>query len=295
MSGRRNLMIANSRARYAPTDTVFDVTASEEHISHSIFVTGSTVIDWGDGETTETNSAYNAATNASTHYTHTYASPGVYTVRISGTYYRFRHGESGGVHIVSRIRQIGNNLYDAENIFGRCAFLTQIDNGCKFSNVTTGSIKNGFAYSGNNVEYPDGFVSSSNLTNFNNFNYGGKVRSFWDTLPDGVTDMTNFLGYSQLKNLNPNFRIPASCVGLGGAFDWLGALTFDISNMFPEEWRFSAKTISIGGMFRNAGSITGTAPADLLWASGNTFSATTHCFFGCTQLTNYADIPADWK
>ena len=292
---RRNLMIAKAGARYAPTDTVFDVTASDEHISHSIFVTGSTVIDWGDGETTETNSAYNAAINDSTHYTHTYASPGVYTVRISGTYYNFRHGESGGVHIVSRIRQIGNNLYNAENIFSRCSFLTQIDNGCKFSNVTTGSIRQGFFYSGNNVEYPDGFVSSSNLTNFHNFSFGGSVLSFWDTLPDGATDIVNLLAYSPLHNLNPNFRIPASCTVLNNVFDRCSNLAFDISNIFPDEWRTEQKTINIGKAFYMCSKLTGTAPADLLWASGNTFIATEHCFFGVTQLTNYADIPADWK
>ena len=114
-------------------------------------------------------------------------------------------------------------------------------------------------------------------------------------LPNTAVNLTNFMGYTKLRQLPENFKIPAGTTNLDGAFDWLAAFfSYDISNMFPEEWATSSKTISVKGMFRNGVKIYGTAPANLLWLSGNTFSSTTNCFQGCTQLTNYNDIPASW-
>lgn len=70
------------------------------------------------------------------------------------------------------------------------------------------------------------------------------------------------------------------------------ALNGDISHIFDNG--FDGTNINLSYMFNGCVLITGTVPADKLWASGKTFTSTA-CFKGCTKLSNYSEIPAGWK
>ena len=47
-------------------------------------------------------------------------------------------------------------------------------------------------------------------------------------------------------------------------------------------------------MFYHCYNTIGVAPADKLWNSNKTFNPS-GCFYNCTKLTNYNEIPNTWK
>ena len=74
-------------------------------------------------------------------------------------------------------------------------------------------------------------------------------------------------------------------------------LSSDISYIWPDEFEYTG-TIDLqfmfGAVLASHIPVTGTVPADKLWNSGKTFNSL-FCFAACTSLTNYDEIPADWK
>ena len=76
-------------------------------------------IDWGDGDSDEI-TAYNDAA-----VTHTYSTPGTYTIRISGTINGFRFGNSGDRTLLTEIKQWGSLLLgNTGGYFHGCINLT---------------------------------------------------------------------------------------------------------------------------------------------------------------------------
>ena len=293
-------MIANAASRYKPTDTVFDVTTDADHLTHGMFVCGTTVIDWGDGTKSTTNSVATAPLYSATAVSHTYSAPGTYTVIVSGTGYRISHSNNsyfpeGATRRLTRIRQIGNNLYAINAMFQSCP-ITTIDEGCTFGSVTSTSADSCF-YSAGSFDLPESFAFPSNTTSMSTCFYSCSIRSADHLhIPSSVTNLENFFGFAgNLVSLSADFKIPSGCTNVKNLFNFATHLKHDISNMFPEEWATGTRNINIQSMFnRTDAKLTGTAPANLLWESSNNFTYNTSTFAGCTQLTNYSDIPSSW-
>ena len=297
MSSFRRMMMANLRP-YHPNETVFDVTATADTPTHNMFLMGTTTVDWGDGSRSTTNSAPNAAQNADALLQHTYANPGTYTVRIKGHNYRLAHsnGQGGlnpGTRIVTRIRQLGNVLYSASDMWARCEQLAAIDEGVTLQTITTNKMNGMFTYTGAGAyTIPASFKIPDGVKDLTNTFYNMGLINVPFLIPETVTSMYStfsFCGY--IQSIPTDFKFPAGVTSLRNVFNFCGSLSSDISNIFPSEWENGGFTCDLSGAFNNCRNITGTVPAWLFDGRNNfTFNADT--FKGCTKLTNYNEIPA---
>ena len=103
-----------------------------------------------------------------------------------------------------------------------------------------------------------------------------------------------FSGCSSLTAIPSSLTIPNSVTDCSGMFSNSSNLISDISNIWPSTWNYTGR-INISQMFYGCSKVVGTVPADKLWNSGKTFDNSIGCFYGCTSLTNYDEIPAGWK
>lgn len=102
-----------------------------------------------------------------------------------------------------------------------------------------------------------------------------------------------FYDCSSLTAIPSTLTIPDSVTNCSGMFSNSSRLTSDISNIWPSAWNYTGR-INISQMFYGCSKIVGTVPADKLWNSGKTFTSN-GCFYNCTSLTNYNEIPDNWK
>ena len=138
---------------------------------------------------------------------------------------------------------------------------------------------------------PDSVANCSRM-----FNGCSNLTTIPETLiiPNSVTDCSYmFSGCRSLTTIPETLIIPNSVTNCSYMFYSCRSLTSDISNIWPSTWNYTG-TINISYMFNSCPKIVGTIPADKLWNSGKTFNSR-GCFTGCTSLTNYDEIPAEWK
>jgi hypothetical protein len=271
------MMMANAKP-YAPDETVYDVDMSfESTLTYKVWITspyGDTVIDWGDGTTTID------PKNGTAHsVSHQYATIGVYTVRIHSAdrqkAYSIAHDNESTALCVTRVRQLGDNIHKAVEMFSRCRNLAKVDSGVKVRKLVDKRCSAIFSQCGNNTA---GLYVNDDFT-----------------VSDDVRDCYGIFFYAKVLNLPKAFRVPSACTSIRSFAHTATSMTGDITNIFPEAWASKTATINIGYAFANCRKLTGTAPAHLLWNAPNiTWSDTTDCFAGCTGLTNYNEIPASW-
>ena len=102
-----------------------------------------------------------------------------------------------------------------------------------------------------------------------------------------------FVSCFNLTVIPETFTLGNSVTNCSQMFKDCSSLTSDISNIWPSTWNYDG-TIDLNAMFADCSKIVGTVPADKLWNSGKRFSSSS-CFTNCTSLTNYDEIPAEWK
>ena len=225
------------------------------------------VVDFGDG-TKQTYTGNNTGNNSSRQVTHNYSESNTYTVQIIGNHSHFRAPET-----IIEIIQLSNSVTDCSDMFNYCTSLTEIPSTLIIPNSVTKCSKM--------------FLTCTSLTT---------IPSTF-TIPNSVTDCSDMFGQCiGLTTIPSTFTIPNSVTDCSYMFGECINLKSDISNIWPSTWN-STGTINLSNMFYECRKVTGTVPADKLWNSGKTFSpvCTYCCFFNCTSLTNYAEIPDDWK
>ena len=102
-----------------------------------------------------------------------------------------------------------------------------------------------------------------------------------------------FYNCSSLTAIPSTLTIPNGVPNCAFMFQDCTSLTSDISNIWPSSWNYTG-AIHLTYMFYNCVKVVGTIPADKLWNSGKTFNSS-RCFYNCTSLTNYNEIPDTWK
>jgi hypothetical protein len=295
------MMMANAGRKYAPGETVFDVTATADSPTHNMFLMGTTTVDWGDGSRSTTNSAPNAAQNANALLQHTYANPGTYTVRVKGSNYRLAHSNGQGSldpgpRIVTRIRQLGNVLYSASGMWNWCKRLAAIDEGVALQTITNNNMESMFTYTGDAGAYtlPASFKIPDGVTSLSHSFYNMGIVSVPFLIPEIVTNMHNTFSYdSHLQSLPEDFKFPSGVTMLRTVFRLCASLSVDISNIFPSEWENGGFTCDLSGAFQGCQNITGTVPM-WLFDGRNNFTFDANTFANCKKLTNYNEIPASW-
>ena len=289
MSVFRSLMMANQG--YPADATVIDVELTDTALEFAPGLGGNASVYWGDGEKTQNVSALGTVNKLS----HIYASPGIYTVviRSDGGNYWLRANSPR----VIRVRQIGTAAAQYA-MFENCTGIKQFDPGVtligtavqafSFLSITTiTELNEDFAVRPNNA-----------LTSFN---YYGALSKVPDSVAAVMADTTSLYrafrkrpGVTGLLSAPADMHVSENCTELALVFCEQNNLVFDITNFFPEAWANGGYTVNVMQMFDGCKRITGTAPAHLLWESGNTWTNTTNAFRNCTGLSNYNEIPASW-
>ena len=164
---------------------------------------------------------------------------------------------------------IGNSVTDCSQMFSNCSSLTAI---------------------------PSTFTIPASVTDCSQMFYGcSRLTAIPSTftIPASVTNCSRmFQSCSKLTTIPETLTIPNSVTDCSYMFQSCSSLMSDISNIWPDEWL--KNDINVRSMFDGCSKATGTVPADKLWNSGKTFDSSS-CFANCTSLTNYDEIPAEWK
>ncbi|MBO5141478.1 MAG: hypothetical protein J6C46_00485 [Clostridia bacterium] len=114
------------------------------------------------------------------------------------------------------------------------------------------------------------------------------------TLVDGDLSYM-FYKDTYLTSLPQDFKLPYA-ISYISCFEGCTNLSADITNIWPDTIKTTSSDY-FNLMFYRCSKITGAAPADKLWNNSNLSQPSygIGTFDGCTSLTNYNDIPENWK
>ena len=232
-------------------------------------------VDWGDG-------------SELTHHTgttvllHTYSSVGTHDVRMTGTVPGFRKPDSTFLSSLRKVKSWGrlDGLTYMVSSFSGCTGLTEIasDTDGAFEKVT--DFSSCFRSCSGLTSIPVGlFDNCLNVTNFSYcFGYCFSLTSIPEGLFDNSMKVTNF----------------SDC------FHYCSSLTSIPDSLFAN----CPNVTNFNFCFSSSSNLSGTTPKDSdggeLWEragkAGYPSSVYgTDCFNRCTGLSNYAEIPNDWK
>ena len=266
------------------------------------------VVDFGDG-------TIQNFSGTDENITHNYSSEAEYIITITGNHSTFQ-APSETIKAI----QLSNTITNCGQMFYGCSSLTTISETFTIPNSVTMCWRMFYGCSSlttipstltipNSVidcssmffdtrltEIPSTFTIPNSVTYCSSmFRDCSSLTEIPSTLTIGnsVINCTGmFYGCSSLTTIPSTFTIPNSVTDCSYMFYRCSSLISDISNILSDE--FTATSIKLNYMFYRCSKITGTAPADKLWNSNKTFESV-KCFYNCTSLTNYDEIPATWK
>lgn len=233
------------------------------------------LIDFGDGQTKKYSSSPSMTQDQIV--SHTYDISGEYIIQIIGdcTYFQAPRETIEAIHCSNTITSchtMFSNYYLDEN---------------KSTNISI--VRSTF-------KIPFGVTSCANMF------MGSLIKTIENgfTIPNSVTDCS-WMFYDAPRStsnirlyLPKSFKMPSDLQNASSMFASARfALDTDISNIWPDSWNYTG-TINLSSMFASCKNLRGVVPADKLWNSGKTFNSS-GCFYGCTSLDNYDEIPAGWK
>jgi len=268
----------------APEWLEFEVTTTAPNQTYSWQIAAGTGISattqWGDG-TTQTHTAAGI-------FTKTYASAGVYTVRIQASW-----ATSGTFNLrpnADRTRL--TRLLSPIPGFAGLTNLLNFLNGCT---GLTGSIPTDFLrYVVNVTNFSALFSGCTGLT--------GSIPTDFLRYVVNATNLSNFLsGCSGLTGSTPAdfLRYVVNATNLSSLLQNCTRLQLTPDILGPDPNRFLDRSVSFSNAFRSVGTFSGTpqgtAPEIWLYNFGVGIPTTSNAFFGnSSSLSNWAQIPAAW-
>ena len=191
--------------------------------------------------------------------------------------------------------RIPDSVTDCSGMFDECSSLTAIPETLIIPNSVT-NCSSMFADCEKITEIPSTLTIPNSVTNCSLMFYECSnltTISEGFTIPNSVTDCSQMFSYcSSLTTIPSTLTIPDSVTECSSMFSRCPSLISDISNIWPSTWNSTG--INMTAMFSYSSKIVGTVPADKLWNSGKRFISS-GCFFSCTLLYNYDEIPSEWK
>ncbi len=226
-------------------------------------------IDWGNGDKEDL-----AKKTSFTNISKTYPA-GTYTVKITGAIEDIQAGmDTNSKNAVVALEQFNLNSY--------------------IGNRATSSTL-GVFYGCKNMVLMPGVVLGKNIKSLNSTFRDCSSLTTAPTIPDGVTGLNST--FRDCSSLTTAPTIPDGVTDLNGTFYGCTGLV-NIDGIWPANG-FTASIINIAYMFYRstvvAGKPAGTIPADKLWERTDITWISAQAFRNCTSLSNYDDIPANWK
>jgi hypothetical protein len=111
-------------------------------------------------------------------------------------------------------------------------------------------------------------------------------------IPENVESMNYALGADNLEYAPASLRLPDRCTDFENAFVNARKLRADITNWF-DNFTTGGKVMSYA--FYGGSELIGTPNSNKLWDSGWSWNGTSSCFSNCSKLSNFNDIPSNWK
>ena len=315
-------IIACSSAKLKPTinnkenmsSWQIEIPSDNYQYSFNVNLTDTCQIDWGDGtiEYLDKDSINNAGSA-----THTY-NAGTYIIRLE-QYHDILNFSAGTYDSIIRMLYMSENIITYENMFFGCTNLIEIADTCIIQSARLVEDEYGaHIYNINFICMFDGCTSLraiyGNYTiSFNcsqNYSYQqgnyNTVRIFCNCTSLEIIQPTLDFSYcthihdvfnncSQLHTLSLN-TLHDCLIDASHMFYECHNLSLDISTLFSSNGignhsLANYSPIHIEGMFQNCYYIYGDAPAYILWESGKDNIESFNMFKGCTNLSNYSDIP----
>jgi hypothetical protein len=264
------------------------------------FVSPSTLhVEWGD---VTTNDFTSSITN-----THSYAAAGVYTIKMSGhvhaiDFYQYPGlgtpllitaiktpiwGINGMTTAVEMFKGCHNLTYFPANLFDYCPDITSFyDTFLECINVTSYSTHL-FGHQANITSFYAVFDQNEKLTNIESTVFSGRTNvtvASWafakcydlKSIPSGLYD-------SFTKNTS---------------FEYVHYRNYDVTNLPPMLFNTCTNVTTYAYGFYQCTNLLGHTPTNAaglkLWELTPEPTGTS-CFYQCTNLSDYGDIPADWK
>lgn len=204
--------------------------------------------------------------------------------------------------LCEKIKNIPNGLFDNNikatdfsSCFGDCNNLTKIPQGLFNNNINATDFSRCFNGCVNLTEIPAGlFDNNINATDFSEcFKYCTYIKEIPKGLFDNNIKATNFskcFYYCLKLSIIPDglFDNNINVTDFSYCFYFCNSLTEIPDGLFNN----NDKAVNFSDCFRNCIELEGLAPA--LWLRPNV-QKYSGCFYGCTKLSNYDDIPGDWK
>ena len=256
------------------------------------------IIGWGDG----TSNSPLITSSSSPNRTHTYVSPGTYTITISGFMPGFSVNNNINIRtLITELVQWGIvglrtiNFYGCQNLtsipgsgalddVGGYTGLNEVVNFNSFFQATRLSNipADIFDYSPNATTFSNSFASILTLT--------GVPNGLFDNVPNATTFASCFFACTALTSVPSTlFDQNVNVSNFSGTFRNCRALT----NVLQFTNNVNALVFNnCYNMSSTTNALTGTAPE--LWNRTPTPSGT-DCFNNCVNLTNFAAIPTNFK
>jgi len=290
---------------------------------HTFFVVASAgcKVLWGDG-------ASSTLTTGTNTCTHTYSAAGNYLIQIRGPHTRFYHGPSSTASKVIEAIKLYSGLTSCVSLFYNCS--NALFRMAPFFRIPSGVTDCSYAFfgcSGALFTLVPGFRIPSGVTAcpgmFQSCSGAAFTVPAGFTIPDSVLDCLRVFYYcngaafqlpagfspgnhatsyremfaycngNSFTSLPASFKLSATALNLRLMFYYASKVASDISGIWPD-WPAGASVDLTNGCLGMA-AVTGTIPASKLWDRTDITWTSTQAFAGCTNLANYASIPAGWK
>lgn len=276
-------------------------------------------IDWGDGiiEDLDTDAINNVRS-----VTHTYNNAGIYIISLERYHNILNFSNTQSQDTIIRMLYMSENITTYENMFCGCTSLIEIADTCIIQSTYSAGVDENNNQTFRNINFNCMFDGCTSLRaiygnytiSFNcsqNYSYdqddrGRYQRIFCDCtslkIIQPILDFSYcvYLPYifnncSQLDTLNIN-TLPDCLIDASHMFYECNNLSLDISNLFSSNGignhsQANSNQIHIDQMFQNCSYLYGYIPADVLWESEKDNIESNDMFKGCTNLSNYNDIP----
>lgn len=294
-----------------------EIPSDNYQYSFNVNLTDTCQIDWGDGivEDLDKDSINNSGSA-----THIY-NAGTYIIKLERYHDILNFANTATQHIIIRMLYMSDNITTYENMFYGCTNLIEIADTCIIQSARLVEDENG-EYNIHNINFANMFDGCTSLRaiygnytiifnciqnySYDQWDYGVRQRIFCDCTSLEIIQPTLDFSYcthipyvfyncSQLDTLNIN-TLPDCLIDASHMFYECNNLSLDISNLFSSNGIgnhgfANSNQIYIEKMFQNCSYLYGTAPAYILWESENDNVESDNMFKGCTNLSNYSDIP----